>query len=118
MRRQAFARAPASTRMLFLAQAAHDSPELTPYSIAVSAVVALLAFVLAVLAVRAAAQRGNRALRMVGLAFIVFGLKNVFSAYNVLTHTVPHDAIELVLSLFDLVLLVLLFMPLVLRKRG
>jgi hypothetical protein len=55
---------------------------------------------------------------MVALAFVVFGLKNVFSAYNVLTHTVPHDAIELVLSLFDLVLLVLLFAPLVLRRRS
>ena len=104
--------------MLFLAQAAHESAALTPYSIAVSALVALLAFVLAGLAFRASSRRANKALRMVALAFVVFGLKNVFSAYNVLTHAVPHDAIELVLSLFDLVLLVLLFAPLMLRRRS
>lgn len=104
--------------MLFLAQAAHEGPELTTYSVGVSAVVALLAFVMAVLALRGASRRQNNALRIVALAFFVFGLKNVFSAYNVLTHTVPHDAIELVLSLFDLVLLVLLFLPLALRKRS
>lgn len=103
--------------MLFLAQATHESVALTPYSIAVSGLVALLAFVLASLAFRAASRRANKGLHMVALAFVVFGLKNVFSAYNVLTHTIPHDAIELVLSLFDLVLLILLFMPLVLRRR-
>ncbi|HET6405836.1 MAG TPA: hypothetical protein VFH78_14430 [Candidatus Thermoplasmatota archaeon] len=104
--------------MLFLAQVDHESPGLNPYSVGVSAVVAALAFVLAVLAWRAAVRRGNPALRIVAVAFGVFGLKNVFSAYNVLTHLVPHDAIELVLSLFDLVLLLLLFLPLVLRRRS
>jgi ABC-type Co2+ transport system permease subunit len=103
--------------MLVLAQAGHESPELTPYSVAVSSLVALLALVLAFLALRASSKRGNPALRLVGLAFFVFFLKNVFSAFNVLTHVVPHDAIELVLSLFDLGLLLLLFAPLLLRPR-
>lgn len=105
--------------MLFtLAQAAHESPELTPVSVGVSALVAVLAFVLAGLAFRAAARRANPALRLVAIAFVVFGAKNAFSAYNVLTHVVPHDAIELVLSLFDLGLLLLLFAPLALRRRS
>lgn len=104
--------------LLVLAQVPHESETLTPYSVAVSALVALLAFVLAALALRAAARRGNRSLRMVALAFAVFGVKNVFSAFNVLTHVVPHDAIELVLSVFDLALLLLLFAPLVLRRRS
>jgi len=89
-----------------------------------SGLVALLAAILAGFAFRAARLRGNRNLRIVGVAFLVFTLKNVFSAYNVLAHeypgwsSVPHDAIELVLSLFDLILLVLLFVPLLLRRRG
>lgn len=104
--------------MLVLAQVSHESEALTPYAITVSAVVALLAFILAFVAFRAAGRRNNRALRIVAVAFVVFGLKNVFSAYNVRTHYVPHDAIELVLSLFDLALLLLLFAPLVLRRRS
>lgn len=86
-------------------------------SAVVSALVALLAFLMAGLALRAASRRANPALRVVALAFALFGVKNVFSAINVLTHLVEHDAIELVLSLFDLVLLALLFLPLVLRRR-
>lgn len=104
--------------MLVLAQVAHESLVLTPYAVAVSSLVAVLAIVLAGLALRAARRRGNPALRIVALAFFAFFVKNVFSAFNVLTHVVPHDAIELVLSLFDLALLLLLFLPLVLRRRG
>ncbi len=84
----------------------------------ISLLVAVLAFGMAVIAYRAAARRKNPALRMVATAFVLFGLKNVFSAVNVLTHIVEHDAIELVLSLFDLSLLLLLFLPLFMRKRG
>ena len=103
--------------MIFLAQA-HESPALTPASVAVSALVALLALVFAGLAFAAARRRGNRALHLVAVAFAVFALKNAFSAYNVQTHVIPHDEIELILSLFDLVLLVLLFVPLAMRRRG
>ncbi|HVM45632.1 MAG TPA: hypothetical protein VM582_06825 [Candidatus Thermoplasmatota archaeon] len=102
--------------MLVLASA--HNPALTAASVAVSLLVALLAFVLAGLAARAAHRRSNRALRMVALAFGVFGVRNLFSAYAVRTHALGHDAIELVLSLFDLVLLLLLFAPLVLRRRS
>lgn len=104
--------------MLVVIAQAHESPELTQYSAALSILVALLALVLAGLAVKSLRRRGNPALRFVAAAFGVFAVKNAFSAYNVITHVVPHDAIELVLSVFDLMLLILLFMPLALRKRA
>ena len=100
--------------MLVLA-AIHDA--LSVASSATSVLVTMLAVVLAIMALRAARVRNAPSLRWVGAAFAVFALKNAFSAFNVWTHAVPHDAIELVLSLFDLVLLVLLFAPLVLRRR-
>lgn len=83
-----------------------------------SVLVAILALLLSVVAFRSAARRNSPNLRLVGAAFLVFVAKNAFSAYNVWTHAVPHDAIELVLSVFDLVLLVLLLAPLALRRRG
>ena len=95
-----------------------DSPGLAPLSATVSALVAVLALVMALVAFGAMRRRGNRALRWVALAFLVFSAKNVFSAVNVVTHLVQHDAIELVLSLFDLALLALLFIPLAFRRRG
>lgn len=95
-----------------------DSPALAPYSAGVSGLVALLALVFAAIAWRASARRSNRALRLVAAAFLLFAAKNAFSAYNVVTHFVPHDEIELILSLFDLVLLVLLFAPLFWRKKS
>ena len=96
--------------------AVETSPELTSWSSATSFAVALLALVFAVLAWRAGARRGNPRLTLVAAAFATFAAKNVFSAYNVVSHTVPHDAIELVLSLFDLVAMTLLFLPFVLRR--
>lgn len=89
-----------------------------------SALVALLALILAIFAFRAAGLTANRNLRLVGFAFLVFAVKNVFSAYNVFAHesagmpSVPHDALELVLSLFDLGLILLLFLPLLWRRRS
>lgn len=102
--------------MLVLAEA--TDPALTPLSSGTSVVVALLAAALAVLAFRAAARRGNPGLRWVGSAFVVFALKNAFSAYNVTTHLVPHDDIELVLSVADFLILLLLFAPLLARRRS
>lgn len=102
--------------MLLLAALEHGALDLA--SAGTSLVVALLALAFAVLAFRARRVRGNPALRIVGFAFLVFCAKNVFSAFNVLTHLVPHDAIELALSLFDLAILVLLFAPFLLRRRS
>jgi hypothetical protein len=102
--------------MLALADA--TSPALTPLSSGSAIVVALLALVFAVLAFRAASKKGNASLRFVGTAFVLFALKDAFSAYNVVTHDVPHDAIELVLSLADLVIILLLFAPFAFRRRA
>ncbi|GEM_PF-6413813 len=93
-------------------------PAATPYSSATSAVVALLALVMALIAFRAAGRKRNPGLRWVGFAFVLFAAKNVFSAYNVVTHFVLHDDIELVISLFDLVIMLLLFVPLFSRRRS
>lgn len=87
-------------------------------SAGVSILVATLAFTMAGMAFAAARKRGNRGLRLVAISFAVFGVKNLFSAVNVSTHLVEHDMIELILSLFDLVILGLLFTPFLLRKRG
>lgn len=94
-----------------------DSP-LATASAGTSVLVALLAFVLAGIAFAAMRRRGNPALKWVAIAFLLFGVKNLFSAVNVLTHIVQHDGIELVLSLFDLLLLLLLFMPFLRRRRA
>lgn len=91
---------------------------LADLSAGVSLVVALLALGMAVVACVSMRRRSNRALGIVAAAFLVFAAKNVFSAVNVETHLVEHDAIELVLSLFDLVLLLLLFLPLLARRRS
>lgn len=98
--------------------------QLSPWSATLSVLVALLAFTFAALAFRARAKRQNRGLLWVGWAFLLFGLKNVFSAYSVVSGSedglpeVPHDVIELVLSCFDLAIMVLLFVPLIFRRRG
>jgi hypothetical protein len=91
--------------------------DFTVASSTTSILVGVLALVLAALALRAARRRANPGLRWVGAAFVVFAVKDAFSAYNVVTHVVPHDAIELVLSVFDLALLAMLFVPLLLVRR-
>lgn len=101
---------------MFVLAVIHDA--LTVASSATSIVVMLLAAGLSGVAFRAAGLRRTPSLKWVGVAFAVFAVKNGFSAFNVWTHAVPHDAIELVLSLFDLVLLMLLLAPLLLRRRG
>lgn len=80
-----------------------------------SLLVGLIALVMAALAWQARRRSGNRQLGFVAGAFGLFLAKSLFSAYNVQTHYVPHDTIELVLSLFDLAIIGLLFLPLVVR---
>lgn len=94
------------------------SPELTPYASVVSGIAALLAVVFAFLAFGAARRRGNPGLRWVAGAFLLFAAKNVFATFNVVTHRVPHDAIELVLAATDLLIMAMLFAPLILRRRS
>lgn len=94
------------------------SPALAQASAATSIVVAILAFGLSITALLAMRRRRNPGLKWVAAAFALFGAKNVFSAVNVMTHLVVHDAIELVLSLFDLALILLLLVPFLRRRRA
>jgi hypothetical protein len=89
-----------------------------PYASAVSAIVALLALIFSVLAFRAAARRKNAALAWVGAAFLVFAVKNAFTSAVVVSHFVPHDEIELVLSALDLAIMLLLFAPFLTRRKA
>jgi phosphate/sulfate permease len=85
----------------------------TTLAIGASLVVALLAGAMAALGFQSFRKTRNARLIFVVAAFLVFAVKGAFVAYNVNTHTVPHDAIEFVSSLFDLVIVVLLFLPFV-----
>lgn len=80
-------------------------------------VVALLAAVMAYLGTKSYRNTGNTRLLFVVVAFLVFVVKSLFTAYNVSSHAVRHDTIELVGSLFDVVIVVLLFIPFFLRSR-
>jgi predicted membrane-bound dolichyl-phosphate-mannose-protein mannosyltransferase len=103
--------------MLFLADGAVDVA-VAPFSSATSVFVALLAFLFSAAAFVAARRKKNHNLLWVSAAFLVFAAKNLFSAYNVITHFVPHDDIELGLSLFDLAIMLILFIPLIFRRRS
>lgn len=104
--------------MLVLADTTGVAEGLAGASTATSMLVALLAATFSGLALSAMRKRGNRSLVWVAAAFALFAAKNVFSAVNVSTHLVEHDTIELVLSLSDLAILLLLFTPFILRKRS
>lgn len=104
--------------MTLVLAAVQTDPFLALASATTSLLVAALAVAMAFIAFRAARRRANPSLRIVGFAFAVFAVKNLFSAYVVgVEHVLRHDAIELVLSLLDLVILVLLFVPLLRRRR-
>jgi hypothetical protein len=91
--------------------------ELTPVNLAVlaSLVVALLAGLMAYWGYRSYRATENLRLLFVVLAFVVFVLKSLFIAYNVRSHAVAHDAIEFVGAMFDLIIVLLLFVPFVAR---
>jgi NO-binding membrane sensor protein with MHYT domain len=90
----------------------------TNLAVAASAIVAVLASVLAYLGFRSFHKTRNPRLVFVAVAFLVFAIKSVFVGANVQTHLVPHDAIEFVSALFDLVIVVLLFLPFAMNRRG
>jgi peptidoglycan/LPS O-acetylase OafA/YrhL len=81
-----------------------------------STVVGVFALGLAALAWRARRRSANRQLTFVAAAFLLFAARSAFSAYNVTTHFIVHDYIELYLSLFDLAILVLLLLPLLVKR--
>jgi hypothetical protein len=83
----------------------------TNLAIATSILVALLTAVMAYVGFRSFQKTKNARLVFVVVAFIAFALKSLFVAYNVSGHAVPHDSIEFVSALFDLLIVVLLFIP-------
>lgn len=90
----------------------------TTLAVAASAIVALLASVMAYLGFRSFSKTRNHRLVFVAVAFLVFAIKSIFIGANVRTHLVPHDTIEFVGALFDLVIVVLIFLPFVMTRRA
>lgn len=86
---------------------------LTPTNLALAAslLVATLTAVMAYLGFRSFQKTGNARLVFVVVAFVAFALKSLFVAYNVTWHAVPHDSIEFVSALFDVLIVVVLFIP-------
>ncbi len=78
---------------------------------ATSLFVALLAWIMAVLGFRSFQKTRNPRLVFVVIAFVTFTVKSLFVSYNVISHVVPHDAIEFISALFDLLIIVTLFLP-------
>ncbi|MGB0653162.1 MAG: hypothetical protein ACPGQL_08155 [Thermoplasmatota archaeon] len=97
--------------------AAFDSATLLPVS--ASLLVALLASLMAYMGYKSFQATENARLPFVILAFIIFAVKSIFVASALANHNVaPHDTIELVSSLFDLVIVLLLFVPFILPAPG
>ncbi len=90
--------------------------EAVDLAVATSLGVALLSLVMAYLGVRSFLATDNSRLLFVVMAFAVFALKSLFVAYNVRSHVVDHDAIEFVSALFDLIIVMLLFVPFLVRR--
>lgn len=95
------------------AVAGYEMVLLSPTNLAVAAsiLVAVLTAVMAYLGFRSFQKTRNPRLVFVVVAFIAFAIKSLFVAYNVRRHMVPHDAIEFVSALFDLLIVVVLFIP-------
>lgn len=90
----------------------------TNLAVGASLVVALITGTMAYLGWQSFQKTRNSRLVFVVVAFLAFGLKSLFVAYNVWSHAVPHDAIELVSAVFDLLIVVLLFLPFFVDAEG
>ncbi len=90
----------------------------TDLAVGGNVIVALLAGTMAYLGWRSYQATGNVKLLFIVIAFIVFILKAIFVSYNVTMHAVPHDSIEFVSALFDVIIVLLLFVPFFARGRN
>ena len=90
-------------------------PEPSTLAALAALVVAILAGTMAYLGVKSYRNTGNVRLVFVVLAFLTFVIKSLFTGYNVVSHAVPHDSIEFVVALFDVVIVLLLFIPFFLK---
>lgn len=86
-------------------------PSPTTLAVAASAFVAILAAIMAFLGFRSFQKTRNPRLVFVVVAFLTFVIKGLFVGYNVTSHAVPHDSIEFVSALFDVLVVLLLFIP-------
>lgn len=80
-------------------------------AVAIIVVVAVVSLILTVLAASAWRRTGNRKLAFVTGAFAVFFAKSVLTAYSVQTGFIAHEELELIGSLGDLIVVVLLIAP-------
>lgn len=92
-------------------------PNPTTMAALMSAAVAVLAAIMAYLGWKSYRNTGNQRLVFIVLAFFLFIVKSLFTAYNVTSHAVPHDSIELVGSMLDLIIVLLLFIPFFLNPK-
>ena len=83
----------------------------TTLAVAASSLVTVLTVAMAYLAMRSFQKTRNPRLVFISVAFFVFAIKSLFVAFNVQSHYVQHDAIEFVSALFDVVIVVLFFIP-------
>lgn len=88
----------------------------TGLAAAVIALVALISLGLFAVVWVARRRTGNHRLLFVGLAFLVFFLKGTFVSAVLVLEALQHEHLEMVEASFDLVALVLLAIPLFVRK--
>jgi hypothetical protein len=88
--------------------------------VAIIATVALVSLLLTALAGAAWRRTGNRKLAFVAAALLVFFAKSVLTAYSVRTGFIGHEDLELIGSLGDLLVVLLLVAPFAapLLRRG
>ena len=82
-----------------------------PTDVAIIAAVAALSLTLTFLAWAAWRRTGNSKLGFVTAAFFTFFVKTILTAYSVETNFIEHEHLELIGSLFDLLILLLLVAP-------
>lgn len=87
----------------------------TEVSAAILATVALVALVLLALTAVSYGRRRNRALLFLMGAFAVFASKNLLAAASVMFGLIPHEHLEVVEGLADLLVALLLISPFFLR---
>lgn len=88
-----------------------------PLPTAVLSVVTVAMLFLTGLALRSWRRSGNARLAFVAAAFGLFAFKSALTAYALFTGAVPHEALELLNSVFDLGIAALLIAPILLPPR-
>lgn len=84
---------------------------LETYSSAVVGIVALVSLTLSILTFEAYRRMQNRKILFVAGAFMVHFVKSAFVAVAIYGRLVGHEALEIVEAVFDLAMVLLLFIP-------